>query len=60
MRQGKVIDLSVCLSVITTKIARSQHVSTWATWKYNEFVEVCKKLAPGCLELSSMVYKRHK
>ena len=56
MHRGKVISLSVCLSVclsvivVTTKITRSQHLGTWATRKYNEFVEVGEKLAPGCLE----------
>ena len=61
MHRGKVIGLSVCLSVvvITTKIARSQHLGPWSICKYNELVEVSDKLASVCLELSGMAYKRH-
>ena len=60
MRRGKVIGLSVCLSVVTTKIARSQHLDTRLIRKYNESVEVGEKLASTCSELSGTAYKRHK
>ena len=60
MRRDKVISLSVYLSVVTTKIARSWHLGTWSIRKYNKSAEVGEKLASVYLELSGMAYKRHK
>ena len=60
MHRGKVIGLSVCLSVVTTKITRSWHLGTWSIHKHNESVEVGENLASVCLESSGTAYKRHK
>ena len=45
MRRGEVIGLSVCLSVITTKIARSRNLGLRATRKHNQSVEIGERLA---------------
>ena len=45
MRRGKVISLSVCLSVITTKIAKSRNLGLRATHKCNQSVEIGERLA---------------
>ena len=46
MREGKVIvRLSVCLSVVTTKIARSRNLGLRATRKRNQSVEISERLA---------------
>ena len=58
MRRGKVIGF-VCLSIVTTKITRSQHLGTWSIHKYNESVEVGEKLASVCLKWSGTAYKHH-
>ena len=60
MHGGKVIGLSVCLSIITTKITRSQYLGTRSIRKHNESIEVGKKLTSVCLESSGMAYKCHK
>ena len=41
-----------CLSVVTTKIARSRHLGTCLIRKSNESVKVGEKLASVCLESS--------
>ena len=45
MRRSKVIGLSVCLSVVTTKIARSRNLGLRATRKHNQSVEIGERLA---------------
>ena len=49
MRRGKVIGLSVCLSVcqsvVTTKIARPRNLGLRATHKRNQSVEIGERLA---------------
>ena len=60
MRRGKVIGLSVRLSVVTTKIARSRHLGTWATRKRDQSVGISDKLAWICFESLGTVHERHK
>ena len=43
-------NLFVCLSVVTTKITRSQHLGIWSIREYNESVEVGEILASVCLD----------
>ena len=42
--------LSLLLSVVSTKIARSEDIGIWATHKYNVSVNIVEKLASVCFE----------
>ena len=59
MGEGKATDL--CLSVVvTTKIAKSRHLSIRATRKRIQSVKISKKLAWMFFESFGMVHERHK
>ena len=45
MRRGKVIGLSVCQSVVTTKIVRSRNLGLRTARKHNQSVEIGERLA---------------
>ena len=65
--RGKAIGF-VCLSsvcrlsvvIVVTKIARSGHLDIWETCRYNETVEMGKKLALLCFELLGKAHECHK
>ena len=57
MHEGKVIGRVVD---VDTKIAESGDLGTWASCKYNKYVEFGEKLASVCSESSGTAYKRHK
>ena len=48
--------LSVCLSVVATKIARSQVLGICACCNYNESVDIGEKLVSVHLELLNMAH----
>ena len=61
MRKGSIFKQLVLsvrrLSVVITKIARSPHLGIWATYKYDESVEIGKKLASNRLTRPTNVYR---
>ena len=48
--------LSACLSVVATKIARSQVLGIYACCSYNESVGIGEKLVSVSLELLNMAH----
>ena len=57
---GLRVCLSVCLSVVNTKIARSWDLGIWATRKHNELVEIVEKPASLRLESFGKAHERPK
>ena len=54
---GKVID---CTIIMSTKIAISQDLGTWATRKRLESVEFCEKLASACFKSRDTIHEWQK
>ena len=48
------------LSVVTMKIARSQHLGIWTTHKHNQSVEISRTHSWMCFESFGTVRERHK
>ena len=57
---GKVIGRVVVVVVVSTKIAISRGLGTWATSKHNESVEFGEKLPSACFESRDAIHERHK
>ena len=59
MRRGKVIGLSVCLSVVTTKIARSRNLGLRKTRKRNQSAKDWLECASNCFGTVHGYHKKH-